>query len=107
DEFLSDVSKYGWSPTWENYSMWARMRMDPTDLQDVRGHIYTYLMNGLAPETNWTAIFRAGERVRLRFIDSGWMPFFDVRIPGLKMTIVQADGQNVQPVEVDEFRMGP
>ncbi len=107
DEFLSDVSKYGWSPTWENYSMWARMRMDPTDLQDVTGHVYTYLMNGLAPETNWTGIFRAGERVRLRFIDSGSMTFFDVRIPGLKMTIVQADGQNVQPVEVDEFRMGP
>ena len=106
-EFLSDVSKYGWSPTWENYSMWARMRMDPTDLQDVTGHTYTYLMNGLSAETNWTGVFRLGERVRLRFIDSGAMTFFDVRIPGLKMTIVQADGQNVQPVEVDEFRMGP
>ena len=106
-EFLSDMRKYGSTPTWENYSMWARMRMDPTDLQDVTGHEYTYLMNGLPPETSWTGLFRAGERVRLRFIDSGSMTFFDVRIPGLKMTIVQADGQNVQPVEIDEFRIGP
>ena len=107
DEFFSDLSKYGSSPTWENYLMWARMRMDPTDFADVTGHAYTYLMNGLSPETNWTGLFRPGERVRLRFIDSGSMTFFDVRIPGLKMTVVQADGQNVQPVEVDEFRMGP
>ena len=107
DEFFSDLSKYGSSPTWENYLMWARMRMDPTDFADVTGHAYTYLMNGLSPETNWTGLFRPGERVRLRFIDSGSMTFFDVRIPGLKMTVVQADGQNVQPIEVDEFRMGP
>ena len=107
DEFSSDLSKYGWSATWDNYLMWARMRMDPTDFADVTGHAYTYLMNGLSPETNWTGLFRPGERVRLRFIDSGSMTFFDVRIPGLKMTVVQADGQNVQPVEVDEFRMGP
>lgn len=106
-EFFSDLGKYGWKPTWDNYQMWARMRMDPTDLADVTGHTYTYLMNGLSPETNWTGLFRPGERVRLRFIDSGAMTFFDVRIPGLKMTVVQADGQNVQPVEVDEFRIGP
>ena len=106
-EFLSDLSKYGWEATWDNYLMWARMRMDPTDLQDVTGHQYTYLMNGLAPDANWTGLFRPGERVRLRFIDSGAQTFFDVRIPGLKMTVVQADGQNVQPVEVDEFRIGP
>ena len=106
-EFLADLSNYGWSPTWDNYLMWARMRMDPTDLADVTGHAYTYLMNGLSPETNWTGLFRPGERVRLRFIASGSMTFFDVRIPGLKMTVVQADGQNVQPVEIDEFRIGP
>ena len=69
--FLSDLSKYGWAPTWENYLMSSRMRMNPTDLQDVTGHVYTYLMNGLSPETNWTGLFRTGERVRLRFIDSG------------------------------------
>ncbi len=106
-EFFSDVKKYGWSPTTENYQMWARMRMDPADFADVTGYAYTYLLNGLSPEANWTGVFRPGERVRLRIINAGAMTFFDVRIPGLKMTVVQADGQNVQPVEVDEFRMGP
>ena len=106
-EFFSDLAKYGWEATWDNYLMWARMRMDPTDFADVTGYTYTYLMNGLSPEANWTGLFRPGERVRLRFINSGSMTFFDVRIPGLKLTVVQADGQNVHPVEVDEFRMGP
>lgn len=107
-EFFSDLAEHGWKPTWDNYLMWARMRMDPTDFADVTATgTYTFLMNGLSPEANWTGLFRPGERVRLRFIDSGAMTFFDVRIPGLKMTIVQADGQNVQPVEVDEFRLGP
>ncbi|MDQ2833786.1 MAG: copper resistance system multicopper oxidase [Acidobacteriota bacterium] len=106
-EFFSDVSKNGWQPTVSNYLLWSRMRMDPTDLLDVTSHSYTYLMNGLPSESNWTALFRPGERVRLRFIQVGVMTFQDVRIPGLKMTVVQADGQNVQPVEVDEFRMGP
>ncbi len=106
-EFFSDLSKYGWKATWDNYLMWAHMRMDPTDFADVTGYTYTYLMNGLSPEANWTGVFRPGERVRLRFINSGSMTFFDVRIPGLKLTVVQADGQNVHPVEVDEFRMGP
>ena len=106
-EFISDVKTYGWSPTWENYKMWAVMRMDATDFADVTGAVYTYLMNGLSAESNWTGLFTPGERVRLRFINVGAMTFHDVRIPGLKMTIVQADGQNVQPVEVDEFRIGP
>lgn len=106
-EFSSDLAQYGWRPSWDNYLQWARMRMDPTDFVDVTGHEYIYLMNGLSPEVNWTGLFRPGERVRLRFIDAAAMSFFDVRIPGLKLTIVQADGQNVQPVEVDEFRIGP
>lgn len=106
-EFVADMKEYGWQPTWANYMTWARMRMDPTDLADVTGYAYTYLMNGLAPESNWTGLFRPGERVRLRFIQVGVMTFSDVRIPGLKMTVVAADGQYVQPVEVDEFRFGP
>jgi CopA family copper-resistance protein len=107
-EFLSNLAEYGWKPTWDNYLMWARMRMDPTDFADVTAAgAYTFLMNGLPAEANWTGLFRLGERVRLRFIDAGAMTFFDVRIPGLKMRVVQADGQNVHPVEVDEFRMGP
>ncbi len=84
---------------------WGRMRMDPTDIADITGYTYTYLMNGMPPGANWTALFRPGERVRLRFINGGAGSFFDVRIPGLEMTVVQADGQNVEPVTVDEFRI--
>ncbi len=106
-EFFADLRTYGWAPTMDNYLMWSRMRMDPTDLHDVTGATYTYLLNGMTPGGNWTGMFTPGETVRLRFIDAGAMTFFDVRIPGLKMQVVQADGQNVQPVEVDEFRIGP
>jgi CopA family copper-resistance protein len=106
-EFAEDVAICGLKPTIANYAMWAKMRMDPTDFLDVTGSIYTYLMNGLPSEGNWTGLFRPGERVRLRFINVGAMTFHDVRVPDLKMTVVQADGQNVQPVEVDEFRIGP
>lgn len=83
--------------------MWGRMRMDPTDIADVSGAAYTYLMNGRAPRDNWSALFRPDESVRLRFINASAMTYFDVKIPGLRMTIVQADGQDVEPVEVDEF----
>jgi len=85
--------------------MWGNMRMDPTDIEDVGG--YTYLVNGHTPEQNFTALFRPGETVRLRFINSGAMTHFDVRIPGLEMIVVQAHGNNVHPVTVDEFRMAP
>jgi CopA family copper-resistance protein len=81
------------------------MRMDPTDFADVTSHAFVHLINGLSPKSNWTALFRPAERVRLRFINAASMSIYDVRIPGLKMTVVQADGQNVQPVEVDEFRI--
>ena len=106
-EFFMDVKRKGWSATLDNYMMWAQMRMDPTDFADVTRNAYTYLMNGLSPAANWTGLFKPGERVRLHFIQVGVMTFQDVCIPGLKMTVVQADGQNVQPVEVDEFRIGP
>ena len=106
-EFFSDVARSGWLPTLRDYLSWDQMRMDPTDFADVTGYTYTYLMNGLSPGANWTGLFRPGDRVRLRFIVAAAMTFYDVRIPGLKMTVVQADGQNVQPVVVDEFRIGP
>ena len=106
-DFIQDAMRDGWRPALDDYLMWDRMRMDPTDLADVTGHAYTYLMNGLIPTANWTGLFRPGERIRLRFIQVGVMTFQDIRIPGLRMTVVQADGQNVQPVEVDEFRIGP
>ncbi|GAV34979.1 copper resistance protein A precursor [Roseomonas sp. TAS13] len=85
--------------------MWGDMRMDPTDIEDVSG--YTYLVNGRPPERNFTAVYRPGETVRLRFINSGAMTHFDVRIPGVEMTVVQAHGNNVRPVTVDEFRIAP
>ncbi len=87
----------------EDRQAWGQMRMDPTDIADVSG--FTFLLNGKDPESNWTGVFQPGERVRLRFINAAAMSFFDVRIPGLKMTVVQSDGQNVQPVAVDEFRI--
>ncbi|MDI1284016.1 MAG: copper resistance system multicopper oxidase [Reyranella sp.] len=85
---------------------WANMRMDPTDIADVTGATYTYLVNGHGPHDNWTALYAPGQRVRLRIINASAMTTFDVRIPGLPLTIVQADGQNVRPTTVDEFQIG-
>jgi CopA family copper-resistance protein len=85
---------------------WGRMRMDPTDVLDVNGSTYTYIVNGFGPQDNWTALFKPGERVRLRIINASAMTNFNVRIPGLSLSIVQADGQNVHPVMVDEFQIG-
>jgi len=104
-DFLRDVRTRGLGATLSDRKMWGEMRMNPTDLADVSGYTYTYLMNGTAPADNWTAIFKPGERVRLRFINGSAMSYFDVRIPGLKMTVVAADGQYVHPVAVDEFRI--
>ena len=89
----------------QNRIEWGNMRMDPTDIADITGATYRYLVNGFRPETPATLLFRPGERVRLRLINSGAMTYFDVRIPGLKMTVVQADGNNIQPVAVDELRI--
>jgi CopA family copper-resistance protein len=85
---------------------WGKMRMSPTDISDATGPAYTYLVNGHGPKDNWTALFTPGQRVRLRVINASSMTTFNVRIPGLRLTIVQADGQNVMPVEVDEFQIG-
>ncbi len=104
-DFFHDVGERGLGATLAERAMWGEMRMKPTDLADVTGYTYTYLMNGRTPAGNWTGLFRPGERVRLRFINGSAMSYFDVRIPGLKMTVVAADGQNVHPVAVDEFRI--
>lgn len=106
-DFFRDSSNKGFSTALSDYEAWSRMRMDPTDLADVTGVTLHYLMNGLSPKSNWTGIFKSGEKVRLRFINAGASTYFDVRIPGLKFTVVEADGQYVQPVEVDEFRIAP
>jgi CopA family copper-resistance protein len=104
--FFADARKQGLMPTIADRLEWGRMRMSPTDIADVTGAIYTYVMNGQPPAANWTGLFRPGERVRLRFINASSMTFFDVRIPGLTMSVVEADGNSVVPVEVDEFRIG-
>ncbi|MGY4524367.1 copper resistance system multicopper oxidase [Pseudomonas sp. TE21394] len=104
-DFVNDVSEMGWSAALADRKMWAEMKMSPTDLADVSGYTYTYLMNGQAPDGNWTGVFKQGEKIRLRFINGSAMSYFDVRIPGLKMTVVAADGQHVKPVSVDEFRI--
>ncbi|MEO9243253.1 copper resistance system multicopper oxidase [Pseudomonas inefficax] len=104
-DFVNDVSEMGWSAAVADRKMWAEMKMSPTDLADVSGYTYTYLMNGKAPDGNWTGVFKPGEKIRLRFINGSAMTYFDVRIPGLKMTVVAADGQHVKPVAVDEFRI--
>ena len=103
--FLRDVATDGFKSTVTDRLEWARMRMDPSDISDVTGSTYTFLMNGFAPEANWTALFQPGERVRLRFINAGAGTYFDLRIPGLPMTVVSVDGQHVQPVIVDEIRI--
>ncbi|EHA16235.1 copper resistance system multicopper oxidase [Vreelandella titanicae] len=105
-DFFADVREKGFSQTAEMRGMWAKMRMSSRDIADVTGSTYTYLLNGHSPQENWNALFKAGERVRLRVINGSAMSYFDVRIPGLKMTVVAADGQPVQPVPVDEFRIG-
>jgi len=107
-ETVSDVwqqiKQQGLNATWQDRSMWNQMRMLKTDLSDVTG--YTFLVNGKTPQQNWTGSFSTGEKIRLRFINASAMSFFDVRIPNLKMTVVSADGQALQPVAVDEFRIG-
>lgn len=89
----------------EERLMWKKMTMDPTDISDVTGAIYTYLINGHGPQENWTGLFLPGERVRLRFINASAMTVFNVRIPGLSMTVVNADGENVRPITVGEFQV--
>jgi CopA family copper-resistance protein len=103
--FLEDTRNQGLAETVADRLEWGKMRMSPTDILDVSGATYTYLLNGQPPGANWTALFRPKERVRLRFINGSSMSIFDVRIDGLPMTVVQADGNDVVPVTVDEFRI--
>jgi len=106
-EFWRDAGSMGLRAARNQRQMWNEMRMSPSDLADVSGYTYTYLMNGATPAGNWTGLFTPGERVRLRFIGAGAQTFFDVRIPGLPLTVVHVDGQDVEPVTVDEIRIGP
>ncbi|MEW8024993.1 MAG: copper resistance system multicopper oxidase [Candidatus Thiodiazotropha sp.] len=105
-DLMRDIETKGLDATWNDRKMWKQMRMSQRDLSDVTGYTYTFLANGRTPADGWTGLFRKGEKVRLRFINGSAMTFFDVRIPGLKMTVVAADGQNLEPVTVDELRLG-
>ena len=104
-DFAKDAARIGVQQALAKRKMWNRMRMSPTDLGDVTGHQYTYLVNGASPDANWTGLFKQGEKVRLRVINGSAMSIFDLRIPGLKMTVVATDGQDVEPVTVDELRI--
>jgi len=105
-DLMKDLKEKGLAATWNDRKMWNQMRMSQRDLSDVTGYTYTFLTNGQTPADGWVGLFKKGEKVRLRFINGSAMTFFDVRIPGLKMTVVAADGQNVEPVTVEEFRIG-
>jgi CopA family copper-resistance protein len=105
-EFLKDVSENGLGDTLAERLAWGKMRMSPVDLADVTAYAYTYLMNGHSPDMNWTALFNPGETIRLRFVNASTTTNYDVRIPGLDMDVVMADGMAVKPVTVQEFRMG-
>ncbi len=104
--FANDVARDGLKPTLKERLMWGQMRMSPTDIMDVTGATYTFLVNGRSPAANWTALFNPGEKVRLRFINSSAMTTFDVRIPGLPLRVVAADGNDIDPVTAGEFRIG-
>ena len=105
NDFMRDSKRHGFSKAFAERIMWNQMRMSDSDISDVTGKTYTFLLNGKPPANHWQALFKNGERVRLRFINAASMTFFDVRIPGVKMTVVAADGQAIEPVTVDEFRI--
>ena len=105
-DWWRDVAEKGLSQTRAERAMWNQMRMSDRDLSDVTGYTYTFLMNGATPDPGWIGLFQRGEKIRLRIVNAAAMTIFDVRIPGLKMTVVAADGQNIEPVTVDEFRIG-
>jgi CopA family copper-resistance protein len=105
-DLIADIQEKGITGAWNEREMWSQMRMSQRDLADVTGYTYTYLMNGQTPADGWVGMFKKGEKVLLRFINASAMSFFDVRIPGLKMTVVAADGQYVESVSIEEFRIG-
>ncbi|MEO6447015.1 MAG: copper resistance system multicopper oxidase [Gemmatimonadaceae bacterium] len=106
-DFARDAARNGLWSTVRDRWMWSSMRMNPTDIADVTGTTYSFLMNGMAPESNWTGVFAPGSRVMLRVINAASTTFFDVRVPGVPLSIVQVSGQYVEPVETDEFRIAP
>ncbi|MEA1988767.1 MAG: copper resistance system multicopper oxidase, partial [Pseudomonadota bacterium] len=105
-DFFGEIKEKGFKAAFNERKMWNEMSMMDRDLSDVSGATYTFLMNGYNPASHWTGLFKKGQKIRLRFINSAAMTFFDVHIPGLKMTVIASDGNLVQPVEIDQFRIG-
>ncbi|MFK8067577.1 MAG: copper resistance system multicopper oxidase [Gammaproteobacteria bacterium] len=105
-DFFNEVKQQGFDEVLSQRMMWGDMRMNPTDISDVTASTYTYLLNGHSPAENWSGLYKPGEKIRLRFINASAMSIFNIRIPSLPMTVVQADGLDVQPVETDEFQIG-
>jgi CopA family copper-resistance protein len=105
-ESMAEISEKGWKGFRAERDMWDHMRMSDRDISDVTGYTYTFLMNGVTPAEGWMGLFKKGEKIRLRFVNGAAMTFFDVRIPGLKMKVIATDGQYIEPVSVDEFRIG-
>jgi len=105
-ESMAEIREKGWKGFRAERDMWDQMRMSDRDISDVTGYTYTFLMNGVAPADGWMGLFKKGEKIRLRFVNGAAMTFFDVRIPGLKMKVIATDGQYIEPVSVDEFRIG-
>jgi len=105
-ESIAEIREKGWKGFRAERDMWDNMRMSDRDISDVTGYTYTFLMNGVTPAEGWMGLFKKGEKIRLRFVNAAAMTFFDVRIPGLKMKVIATDGQYIEPVSVDEFRIG-
>ena len=105
-DLYKDSKRLGLRRAWAERAAWGAMRMNRTDIADVTGITYSYLVNGHTAAENWTALFEPGQRVRLRVINASAMTIFNLRIPGLPMTVVQSDGLDVMPVETDEFQIG-
>ena len=105
-ESMAEIREKGWKGFRAERDMWDNMRMSDRDISDVTGYTYTFLMNGVTPADGWMGLFKKGEKIRLRFVNGAAMTFFDVRIPGLKMKVIATDGQYIEPVSVDEFRIG-
>ncbi|MFZ2845030.1 copper resistance system multicopper oxidase [Psychrobacter sp.] len=106
-QLLADIAETDMKTAFDKRKMWNQMRMMPTDFTDLSGeNTFTYLMNGKTTAANWVQLVKAGQPVKLRFINGSAQTIFDVRIPGLKMTVISTDGNDVAPVAVDDFRIG-
>jgi FtsP/CotA-like multicopper oxidase with cupredoxin domain len=78
-------------------------RMEGMDVSDV-GYD-AFLANG-QPLLNLLPNAKAGDKVRIRLINSGASTYFDIQQNSGAFNVVAADGLDVQPITVNEFRVG-